>query len=159
VRDSCLATHQWPERCHGHQPRAPLCAPYPFARDCSGEAPSHFDSSSRHLTAPTPQPPTTFLGREDLHGTSPLCPTPGLIFTSPSTTAPWGTSPTSPCSPTSAPPTPPWSPTFHRAHRHRGTTPVSLPPSKTTNWVPSSRACFPAASSPALAVVRPDFTG
>jgi hypothetical protein len=56
--------------------------------------------------------------------------------TSPSTTTAWGTSPTSPASPTSAPLTPHRSPTFRRAHRHYEPTPVSLPPSKTPNWVP-----------------------
>jgi hypothetical protein len=41
-----------------------------------------------------------------------------------------------PASSTSAPPTPHWSSTFRWAHHHREPTPVSLPPSKTPNWVP-----------------------
>jgi hypothetical protein len=44
-------------RC-GHQPHTPPCAPYPFVHDCSGESPSSFESSSRHLDASTPLPPT-----------------------------------------------------------------------------------------------------
>jgi hypothetical protein len=72
---------------------------------------------------------------------------------------PWGTLPTSPSSPMSAPPTPHQSPTFCRAHRRHEPTPVCLSPSETPNWVPpSSRACFTTASSPTLAVDRPDFT-
>jgi hypothetical protein len=51
-------------------------------------------------------PLIAFLGREDLPGASPLCPNPGLVFTFPSTTEPWGTSPTSPFSLMSATPTP-----------------------------------------------------
>jgi hypothetical protein len=122
--------------CCGCLPRTPPRASYPFARDYSGEAPSYFDSSSCHLAASTTLPSTAFLDREDLPGANPLRPTPSLVFTSTSTTAPWGTSPTSPSLPTSAPPTPHWSPTFRRAHRRHEPTLVSLPLSKTPNWVP-----------------------
>jgi hypothetical protein len=133
---SCRATHRRPEHCCGHRPRTSPRAPYPFARDCSGEAPSYLDSSSRLLAASTPLPLTAFFGREGLPDASPLHPTPGLVFTSPSTTVPWGTLPTSPSSPMSAPPTPHQSPTFCRAHRRHKPTPVCLPPSETPNWVP-----------------------
>jgi hypothetical protein len=140
---TCQSRASWPKHCRGHWPRAPPRAPYPFARDCSGKAPSHVDSSSCHLAAPTPLPPTVFLSREDLPGASPRRPTPGLVFTCPSTTVPCGTSSASPSSPMSAPPTPHWSPTFRRAHRRREPTPVSLPPSKTPNWVPLLSGMFP----------------
>jgi hypothetical protein len=123
---SCSATHRWPQHRCGRWPRTPPRVPYPLARDCSGETPTCFDTSSCHLAASTPLLSTAFLDHEDLHGASPLRPTPGLIFTSL----------TSPASPTSTPLTPHRSPTFHQAHRHRKPTPVSLPPSKTPNWVP-----------------------
>jgi hypothetical protein len=136
TRTSCLAMRRWPEQRCGRLPRTPPRVSYPFARDYSGEAPSYFDSTSCHLAASTTLPSTAFLDREDLPGTNPLRPTPSLVFTSTSTTAPWGTSPTSSSLPTSAPPTPHWSPTFCRAHRRHEPTPVSLPLSKTPNWVP-----------------------
>jgi hypothetical protein len=76
MRACCLAMHQWPERRYGRRPRTPPRVPYPLARDCSGETPTCFDSSSRHLATSTPLPPTAFLSREDLLGASPLHPTP-----------------------------------------------------------------------------------
>jgi hypothetical protein len=90
-----------------------------------------------------PLSPIAFLGREDLPGASPLRPTPSLVFTFPSTTEPWSTSPTSPFSPTSATSTP------HRhtpppdRHHHREPVTVSLPPPFAPNWDPRRPGLLP----------------
>jgi hypothetical protein len=89
-------------RACGHRPVRPYLA-LPWSE---GEAPP----LPRLLITPahcsTPLPPIAFLGHEDLPGASPLRPTVGLVFTFPSTTEPWSTSPTSPFSSTNATPIP-----------------------------------------------------
>jgi hypothetical protein len=95
-----------------------------------------FLDSSCQLAILFPLPPTAFLGGDHLLGASPLRPTSSLVFAFPSTTAPWGTSPTSPSSPMSTPPTSHRSSPSDRVHRRREPTKVSLPPCKSPNWVP-----------------------
>jgi hypothetical protein len=57
------------------------------SRDCSGETPSCFDSSSHHLSASTPLPPTAFLSHVDLPGASHRSHTPAS--SSPPWAPPW----------------------------------------------------------------------
>jgi hypothetical protein len=113
-----------PRSLHAPRMRPPPVRPYLALPWSKGEA----SPLPQLLTAPgrcsTPLPPIAFLGREDLPDASPLRPTPGLVFTFPSTTEPWSTSPTSPFSPTSATPTP------HRCtpplNRHRHCEPATV---------------------------------